>query len=208
MLETLAKQNLARDMIRFANLTHLALFATKMGLTIDEVTEVISFERDDATKELMDGPFEMKPKLGNKFGTISRFSDGEWPVFYAAIGRETAEKESSHHYGRKAAGDVTARRAVHYSVVRCTYAGETIDLTAQLSSWPELVSENLKFCNDLGKEAHDTGLGGFLAPSARHSGGIAVPAFLRSTLSNPKIEATARLSYDTGATVVEYKDVP
>ena len=208
MLEALPRPNLTCEVIRFANLTHLALFAAKIGLSIDEVTDVIAFERDDVTKELMDGPFERKPKLGNKFGAPSRFSDGDWPVFYVAIGRDTAEKESSYHYGRKAAGDATARRPVHYSVVRCRYVGETINLLPQLPVWPDLVSDDHKFCNGIGKEAHEIALGGFLAPSARNPGGTNIPAFVRSTLSTPEIEATARLSYDTGNSVVEYKDLP
>jgi len=208
VLETLPKRNLTRDVIRLANLTHLALFATKMGLTIDEVTDVIAFERDDVANELIDGPFERKPKLGNKFGALSRFSDGDWPVFYAAIGRDTAEKESSYHYGRKAAGDATARRPVHYSVVRCGYVGETINLLTQLPIWPELVSDNYMFCNGIGREAHDMGLGGFLAPSARNPGGTTVPAFLRIALTSLEVEATARLTYDAGKTVVEFKDLP
>lgn len=206
MLETLAKPAITRDVIRFANLAHLALFATKMGLTIAEVTDVIAFERDDVVKELMDGPFERKPNLGNKFGTLSRFSDGEWPVFYGAIERDTAEKESTYHYGRKAAGDA-ARRAVHYSVLRCRYEGETIDLAPQGTAWRDLTSDDYKFCNRLGKEAHDIGIGEFLAPSARKSDGTTVPAFLRRTLSSPVIDATARLSYETGGTVIEYREL-
>lgn len=208
MLESLAKTDLNRDVLRFANLTYLASFATRRGLTIDEVTDVIAFDRDDVTKELMEGPFERKPKLGNKFGSVSRFSSGDWPVFYTAIGRETAEKESSHHYGRKAAGDTAARRPVHYSVVRCTFNGQVIDLQPKLLDWPDLVSDDYAFCNGLGKEARDMGLGGFLGPSARNPGGTTVPAFFAGTLSNPAIEATARMTYDAGSTVVEFKDLP
>jgi hypothetical protein len=74
--------------------------------------------------------------------------------------------------------------------------------------WLDLVSEDCKFCNSLGREAHEMRLGGFLAPSARNPGGTNVPAFLRNTLSDPKITGTVRLSYDTGETVVEYKDLP
>jgi hypothetical protein len=208
MLEKMPKSNHSCDAIRLANLTHLGSFAAKMGLTIDEVAEVIAFERDNVTKELMDGPFERKPKLGNKFGGLSRFSDGDWPVFYAATGRDTAAKECSYHYGRKAAGDADARRPIHYSVLRCGYAGETVDLVPQLPTWPDLVSEDYTFCNQLGKEAYEGGLGGFLAPSARHPGGTNVPAFRRNTLSEPEIAGTARLSYEADETVVEYKDVP
>ncbi len=208
MLESLSKANISQEVLRFANLSHLALFAARKGLTIDEVTDIIAFDRDDVTKELMESPFDRKTTLGNKFALVSRFSNGDWPVFYTAIGRETAEKESSYHYGRKAAGDPLARRPVHYSIVRCAFKGEAIDLLRKLRDWPELISDNYTFCNGLGKEAHDMGLGGFLSPSARNPGGTTVQAFLPATLSSPIIEATARLTYDTGTTVVEFKDLP
>ncbi|WP_072386559.1 RES family NAD+ phosphorylase [Hyphomicrobium sp. CS1BSMeth3] len=208
MLESLARVAASHQILRLANLTHVAAFAAKKGLTIDEVTDVIAFERDDVTKELIESPFQRKAVLGNKFAPSSRFSDGEWPVFYAAIERDTAEKESSHHYGRKAAGDATAQRPVHYSLVRCTFEGEVIDLVAKLGDWPELVSEDYTFCNGLGKEAWDMGLGAFLAPSARRPGGTTVPAFVAKALSNPVIVSTVTLSYDNGGTVVEYKSLP
>jgi hypothetical protein len=202
------KENLRQEVLRFANLSHVAVFATRKGLTIDEVADVIAFDRDDVVKELMQGPFERKPGLGNKFGLKSRFSDGDWPVFYSAIGRETAQQESSHHYGRKAAGDASARRPVHYSVLRCMFDGEVIDLQPKLAGWPELVSDDYAFCNGLGKEAHEMTLGAFLAPSARNPGGTTVPSFSTITLSNPVIEATVRLTYDTAGTVVEFRELP
>lgn len=205
MLETHVKANLSRDVLRFANLAYLAHFATKKDLTIEQIADVIAFDRDDVTKELMEGPFVRKAALGNKFGPASRFSNGDWPVFYTAIGRETAEKESSYHYGRKAAGDA---RPVHYSVVRCMFSGETIDLQPKLAHWPDLVSDDYKFCNELGRAASAMSLGGFLGPSARNPGGTTVPVFLAGTLSKPVIEATARLSYGTGTTAVEFKTLP
>jgi hypothetical protein len=207
VLEGLPKTNLRREVLRFANLTHLAVFAAKKGLRMDEVTDVIAFARDDVTKELMQDTFERKARLGNKFGLESRFSNGDWPVFYSAIGRKTAEEESSHHYGRKAAGG--AHRPVYYSVVCCTFEGETTDLQLKLAEWPELISDHYAFCTGLGKEAHDMSLAGFLAPSARNPGGTTVPAFFASALSNPVIEATACLTYDmeTTAVAVEFKEL-
>ena len=131
-------------------------------------------------------------------------SNGDWPVFYSAIERETAERESSYHYGRKAAGDRAARRAVHYSVVRCMFNGEIIDLLVKQTDWPELLSEDYTFCHGLGSEAHNVGLAGFFSPSARDSGGTTVPVFLAETLSSPVIEATAIMTYNTGKAVVEF----
>ena len=208
MLESLPQTEITLDVHRFANLSHLAQLAAHKGLTIEQITQVIAFDHEDVTKQLMEGPFKRKPELGNKFGLMSRFSNGDWPVFYAAIGRTTAEKESSYHYGRKAAGDAAARRAVHYSIVRCKFSGTTADLQPELPKWPDLVSDNYAFCNGLGKEAHDGGLAGLLSPSARNSGGTTVPSFSSGALSGPVIEATARLTFDTGTTAVEIKELP
>lgn len=205
-LEDLEAAEIALSVHRFANLTHLAQFAADRGLTIEQIAEVIAFEREDVTTQLMEGPFERKAWLGNKFGDLSRFSNGDWPVFYAAIGRVTAEKESVHHYGRKAAGDADARRDVHYSIFRCKFAGTTIDLQPKLSDWPDLISDDYTFCNGLGKEAHESTLAGFLSPSARNVGGTTVPAFVRGAVSEPVIEATARLTFDDGAVRVEIKE--
>jgi len=99
---------------------------------------------------------------------------------------------------------MAARRAVHYSVVRCTFSGGIIDLLVMHSDWSGLVSEDYTFCHELGNEAHNIGLAGFFSPSARNPGGTTVPVFLARTLSDPVIEATARMTYDTGKTVVEF----
>jgi hypothetical protein len=208
MLETMERANVTKDVHRFANLAHVGVFAQKKDLTIEEVTEVIGFLRDDVTRELMEGPFQRKAFFGNKFGPPSRFSDGEWPVFYAAIGPATAQEESKHYYARKAAGDAAARRGVHYSIVRCKFSGEIVDLLPKLDNWPDLIDDDYTFCNGLGKEAHDVGVGGFFAPSARHPGGTTVPAFIQGTIFDPVIEATAKLIFDGGKAVVEIKQLP
>ncbi len=206
MLEMMERVNITKDVHRFANLRHVAVFGEKKGLTIDEIKDLIPFARDDVATALINGPFQRKPCLGNKFGRCSRFSDGEWPVFYAAIGWRTAEKECTYQYGRKAAG--TGRRPVHYSIVRCKFSGEIVDLLPKLDEWPDLISNDYTFCNGLGKEAHDVGVGGFFAPSARNPGGTTVPAFIQGTIFDPVIEATAKLSFDGGKAVVEIKQLP
>jgi hypothetical protein len=168
--------------------------------------EFAALSRDDVTRELMEGPFQPKLHLGGKFGDRTRFSDGEWPVFYAAVDRTTAGKEAAHHYGRRAAGDPASPRAVYYSIVRCRFSGEIIDLRPQFPAWPDLVSEDYTFCNALGREAHAVGVGAFLSPSARHDGGTTVPAFIEGTLSGPVIEATARLSFEAGHVEIEVRE--
>ena len=207
MLKTLPWARVTHNVHRFANLAHVTHYALKKGLTIDEVTEVIAFNRDDVVRELIKGPFERKLFFGNKFGPKTRFSDGDWPVSYGAIGRATAEKEVARHYGRTAAGDAAAKRAVFYSIVRYSFSGEIVDLQPKLPEWPNLISDDYTFCNGLGKEAHAEGLGAFLAPSAQNAGGTTVPAFLEETLSGHVIEATATLTFDE-ETVVEVTERP
>jgi hypothetical protein len=165
VLEILPRENVTKDVHRFANLSHLAVFAKKKGLTIKEIIDVIAFDRGDVTKELIEGPFQRKQLFGNKF--------------------------------------------VHYSVVRCRFSGDVVDLRPKLAEWPELISDDdYTFCNGLGKEANDGGLGGFLSPSARNFGGTTVPAFLPWTISHPQIEATARLAFDGADVIVEVKELP
>ena len=86
MLETLPRVNLTKDVHRFANLSHLALFANKKGLTIKEIIDVIAFDRGDVTKELIEGSFQRKQLFGNKFGQ-SR-------VFLTGIGRFSMQQSA------------------------------------------------------------------------------------------------------------------
>ena len=179
MLETLPRANVSQDVHRLANLTYIAAFAEKKGLTIDEVTEVIRFTRDDVTRKLMEGPFQPKTvarKISSGIERVSRTGSGRY--FTQPSTGTTAGKEAAHHYGRRAAGDPASPRAVYYSIVRCRFSGEIIDLRPQLPDWPDLVSEDYTFCNALGREAHAVALGAFLSPSARQDGGTTVPAFI------------------------------
>ena len=82
-----------------------------------------------------------------------------------------------------------------------------MDPRSKLRDWPRLISVDYTFCNGLGKEAHDGGLGAFFAPSAQHQGGTTVPAFIEETLSSFVIEATARLTFN-GGTLAEIKELP
>jgi hypothetical protein len=154
----------------------------------------------------MEGPFTRIPALNYQFGSASRFSNGNWPVFYTALSRTTAERETSHHYGRKAAGNEPGR-PVHYSIVRCTFKGKVIDLRPKLPDWPDLVSDDYTFCIDLGREASQDELDGFFAPSARHLEGTTLPIFMSRSVSQPVIEAAARLIFSTAGAVVEVEEL-
>jgi hypothetical protein len=98
---------------------------------------------------------------------------------------------------------------VHYSIVRYKFSGEIVDLRPKLPEWRDtLISDCYTFCNGLGKEAHhDGGIGAFLSPSARHTGGTTVPAFIQGTVSDLVIEAAAKLTFDAGNVAIEAKEL-
>ncbi len=197
MLESLDRNRRSCYVHRLANLTHIGRFAAKKGLSIEAIVEVIRHSPDETARSLLTDPFKRKPKLDNRYGTRTRFSDGSWPVFYSALEEETAKAEGLYHYARKAAGDSEARRAVNYSIMRCKFEGDVIDLIPQHNDWPGLTSEELDFCVALGREAHLMGLGAFLAPSARHPEGTTVPAFSADNLTEPVAVNAVRFAFDT-----------
>jgi hypothetical protein len=75
MLETMQRTIVTQDVHRFANLTHVGVFAQKKDLTMEEVTEVIGFLRDDVTRELMEG-LSLKISLGPP--RVSRMGSGRY----------------------------------------------------------------------------------------------------------------------------------
>ncbi len=161
--------------------------------------------------DLMKRPFEPKFPLDPPFGPPTRFSNGTWAVFCAALERATAETEVMHHYAADAVGKSDHGRAVYYSVFRCNFIGETIDLRLKREEWSGLVAEDYGFCQELGREASNTSLDAlldaFLAPSARRREGPTVPAFQHRGLSSPPIYATARFTFaENGRAVVETID--
>src|SRR5262249_33652488 len=88
---------------------------------------------------------------------------------------------------------------VYYSRIACKFQGPHINLWPKLGEW-DLISENYKFCQALGIEAHTSGLGAFVTPSARdHSTGSCVSAFVEGTIGNVVVTGTARFTYDAEA---------
>ena len=136
----------------------------------------------DSLDALLDGPFRPKPRLEMTGYSISRFSDGSFPVFYCATEAETAEAESRYHRTRFVPDTPT-----RYIVFTCDFDGCVKDLQPQKDEWPALTYEcDYEFCNELGSEAVETGLDGLLAPSVRRVGGTNIPVFSRSAISNPR----------------------
>ena len=199
MLEGLERVEVAHTLYRLANLSNYGDFARRKGLSFDQAREIVTFMGRDLVDALLKKPFEQKILLSSAtpFGPATRFSDGGWPVFYAALEEPTAERECLHHYAREAMGD--ANEAVYYSAFRCDFRGESIDLRLKQLEWPDLVAEDYGFCQKLGEQASDSAIDAFLAPSARQVDGTTAPVFLPRGLSNPGVQTTVCFSWDEEA---------
>ena len=206
MLEGMERIDVSNALHRMANLSRVGEFAQRKGLNFEQAREIVAFMGEKLADELLRSPFEPKNFLDptKPFGA-TRFSDGTWPVFYGAIDEDTAAKECLHHYAKAALGDPASARSVYYSVLHCLFQGSAIDLRPKKTEWPDLVAEDYRFCQGLGKEAIQFPLESFLAPSARQPDGTTTPVFAPRGLSNPTIGDIVRFGWDsdTGAPTIE-----
>ena len=138
----------------------------------------------------------------------SRFSDGKIPVFYSALEKETAKAESCHWYRENIDWD----KKIHRVLFSCDFFGSVKDL--QSSTCPKLKQNRnpgngYAYCQKLGKQASKNKLGGLLVPSAREPGGVNLPIFSRSALSNPCLENyfNPRRRKTIGPRTKEYFDI-
>ena len=205
MLEYVSEASPPHAVHRFANRRRsaevISELAKSRNLDNEAVRETLEFlgPANGAAEELLNGPFEPKAHLKDKWNP-SRFSDGNWPVFYGALELETSEAEIVYHLeaGQMKAA-LSAGGPVYFSRFHCTFDGRALDLRPKLTEWPWLVDPNTTNarCQALGREAHEKDIDGFLAPSARSSGGTNVPVFTREMLSQVMIDGNASFSPDT-----------
>ena len=210
VIEVAPPQTVHRFASRPRATDRLSEIARDGGLDDEALRETLEFlgPADGEAEELIAGPFQPKPQLEGKWHP-SRYTNGDWPIFYGALEPETSEAEIVHHLD---AGQMKAAlsvgRPVYYSLFHCTFDGRALDLRPKLPAWSWLTDPNTKDsrCQALGREAHENSVDGFLAPSARKSDGTCVPVFIRGRLSQPVIERDAVFSPNpaTGTVQVRY----
>ena len=146
--------------------------------------------------DLVDAPFKPKRRLSKSGYSVSRYSDGSFPVAYFSLEAETAQAEVRHRFFARFAGRPTSPRTAWYSRFSCSFEGRVKDVRPMEAASPELTDDaGYAFCNCLGAEAVSAGLDGLLAPSARRSGGTNVPVFERRALSNPREHSLVPITY-------------
>lgn len=172
---------------RFANLIKDSEALRALGLDPSNVETFSDYLTPYSANDLLDAPFQIKPQIDKASFPQSRFSDGSWSVFYAALEQATTEAEIVHHYLKPALGKPSQPRTVYFDRLSCHYRGNTKDLRPKLSQWSKLVSNDHGFCQELGRKAIAEQLDGFFAPSARRDNGTTVPVFQRRALNNGKV---------------------
>jgi hypothetical protein len=121
----------------------------------------------------------------------SRFSRGQFGVWYGSPELETTVHETVYHWRNGLLADaglenyegVSIERRVH--LVRCS--GALINLTPRIDEWPQLRANDYAPCQALGERLHREGHPGLWTPSARCTG-INAAVFTPRILSNPRTQ--------------------
>jgi RES domain len=203
VLETLARTAYRGVIHRLAGRRSAQRTAAKLGLVGEDLKDFVeALGEESLAKILLSDPFAEKTLLGMPpYGWPTRFSDGTFPVFYAAEARDTSEEEMAYHRERDAQGDAEKRLPLHMWAFHCDLNGSVVDLRPKNAEWEWLTSKETCHpnCLQLGREAVAAkDIDAFQAPSARQSGGTTVPTFNDQALSNPVIDGTTIFTFDVG----------
>ena len=154
-----------------------------------------------SAEQLYEAVFRPKRRLRRR----TRYSDGSFPVFDGSLNVDTAEAEI-RHWIPLVMGRPTTARTAYYGRLECTFSGREKDLRGQLSEWPDLVREtDYTFCNGLGAEARELGLGGLVVPSARHAGAN-LPIFRRAAIAEADLGDAVAVTYDPDSGAVSFDE--
>lgn len=119
----------------------------------------------------------------SKFYSVSRYSDGTWPVLYTAKDAHTAICEVGFHARKLWKKDIqgNAKRKSRMSK-RLIYTllppSATVEIVADVPEVTE--SDDYSHCHKLAREARSRKIGALDAPSARNKGGRCIPLFDRA----------------------------
>lgn len=128
----------------------------------------------------------------------SRFSDGSYGVYYAAIDFPTARTETIHHFERFARDSGDAIRDTDMRVV----VGRVDERFHDVASLPEphrtavLAPDDYAPGQALGRRLREAGSNGVVWPSVRHAGGSCLGAFRPRAVQPPVQERHIRYHYD------------
>ena len=208
LLASIKTHDFRAPIFRLARAWSFEHFIVKEGYDSKSAAELMELMGSTASGELrrvfLDAPFKTKPRLA-KAGDSSRFSDGSFSVFYAALEADTAEAEIRYWRSKRS----THPRTAYYTRFVCDFSGQTKDLRPMRAKWRELTHDSdYRFCNALGAEAKVSDLDGLLTPSARRDTGTNLPVFRRQAIDNPVVEAHVAVTLDPSTGDVSTRESP
>tara|TARA_E500000318_G_scaffold107527_1_gene116953 strand:+ start:8428 stop:9108 length:681 start_codon:yes stop_codon:yes gene_type:complete len=140
----------------------------------------------------------------------SRFTDGTFGVFYAAVDLETAIAETKFHRERFMRATEQERMELDMRVYVVDLVGDLHDLRGQRETYPLIYHEtNYAAAQHLARDLRQSGSNGIAYDSVRQEGGKCVAVFRPPLLSNPRQER--RLCYvwdgDSISSVYEKREI-
>jgi hypothetical protein len=128
----------------------------------------------------------------------SRFSDGRYGVYYAALELQTAIRETAHHFALFAADSGDGSRYEDMRVLAGRIDADFHDI-ASLPPDPRraiLDPDDYAAGRALRAQLREAGSNGVVYPSVRHAGGECIGAFRPKSVHPPSEERHVRYHYD------------
>ena len=127
----------------------------------------------------------------------TRYSDGSFPVWYGSLDRETTIYETAYHMIRMelAVEGISQPIVRQRSIYQVFCEALLIDLSEKRDLFPQLVSDDYGFTNQIGARLKHEGHPAALFPSARCEG-TNIVVFNPIVLSNPRPNSELRYVYD------------
>ena len=124
----------------------------------------------------------------------SRFSDGTYGVFHAAIDLDTATAETKHHHERFLSATTQGHMELDMRVYLVNLDGDLHDLRGQKATQPLVYhNDNFSAGHHLARTLREAGSNGIAYDSVRRTGGECAAVFRPPLLSNARQER--RLCY-------------
>ena len=137
----------------------------------------------------------------------SRFGDGRFGVYYAAVELITAIRETVHHFEAFARDSRDPPRREDMRVVVGSVANHFDDVTAEPAPMRAQILDPDSYAasRDYGRRVRDAGSNGVFYPSVRHAGGWCIGAFKPRAVGVPRQERHLQYHWN-GVRVARYFD--
>lgn len=197
MLDTVKSRQTTRTVVRFVYwkteiLDELGVAEPREQLEIQTLLKRFGYPTDplEILSQSLDARDGRRPR--------TRFSDGSFPVMYTSLDSDTAESEVKH-WLPSYIGDPYSVRPAYYSELSILLSGSERDLRPRLPDWSMLIHPtDYTFCNQIGREAFDSGTDYLVTWSARNRAqkGVNVPVFQQAALRDARIISHKEFVYD------------